>query len=203
MNIFKFAPVTMFVGLPGCGKTTFASAIVYKCLKKKRRVLSNVPIKGALEYNFLDDFGLYEEFAECHCILDEAGIDANNRDWEHTFSDKNKGKDKLDYLKKIRHFKSNLIVLSQTWNDCDIKIRQMTGLLYILKKSIIPGFTVAVPVFRKIDVDEETHEFKELYYKDHPILRLFTSIHIFRPKYYKMFDSWERRTLPYKGLKFY
>lgn len=77
----------------------------------------------------------------------------------------------------------------------------MVGLLHILKKSIIPGLTVAIPVFRKIDVDEETHEFKELYYKDHPILRLFSSIHIIRRKYYKMFDSWDCPKLPSK--KFY
>lgn len=190
MNINKFAPVTMFVGLPGCGKTTFASAIVKKCLKQDKKVFSNVPIKGAYEYNWVDDFGYYDNMRDSIVICDEAGLDINNRDWEKNFD-----KDKLRFLKLIRHYNCKLIVFSQTWNDCDIKVRQMVGLLHILKKSIFPGLTVAVPVFRKIDVDEETHEFKELYYKDHPILRIFSSIHILRCRYYKMFDSWDCPTL--------
>lgn len=203
MNINKFSPVTVFVGLPGSGKSTFAAAITSQVLSlqkkgKNIKVFSNVPILGAFEYNFRQDFGHFEEFKDSIIILDEAGLDACNRNWKDNLDDES-----LEFLKKIRHANSKLICFSQTWDDFDVKIRDLTGMLYILRRSIIPGFTVSIPVFKKIDVDEETHEFKELYFKDHPILRLFTSVRIFRKKYYKMFDSWDMPTLPSKQFSTY
>ena len=113
MNIKNFAPVTMFVGLPGCGKTTFASAIVHKILKLKKKgkninVFSNVPIRGAYQYDWLDDFGYYQNFANSYCICDEAGLDVNNREWEKNFD-----KQKLRFLKLTRHYSCTEIYFSQ------------------------------------------------------------------------------------------
>ena len=79
----------------------------------------------------------------------------------------------------------------------------MVGLLYIVRKSLILGCSVAIPVFRKIDVDEETHDFKEIYYKDFPLLRLFSTKRIIRRFYYKMFDSWDCPELPKKNFDTY
>lgn len=190
----RLSTVTMFVGLPGSGKTTYAASFVKQCIKRKKKVFSNVPIKGAYAYNWKEDFGNFD-MSNAVIILDEAGLDVDNRSWEKNFN-----KDKVEFLKLLRHYHSKLVVFSQTWNDCDIKIRSMVGLLYIVKKSIIPIVTVAVPVFRRIDVDDETHEFKELYYKDFPLLRLLSTKRIIRPFYYKMFDSWECPEKPEKDF---
>lgn len=203
VNINTLSTVTMMVGLPGSGKTTFAASIVKQVIRKNKRskvpirVFSNVPIKGAFSYSWASDFGNFD-MSNSIIILDEAGLDVDNRSWEKNFN-----RDKVEFLKLLRHYHSKMVVFSQTWNDCDIKIRSMTGLLYIVKKSIIPFCTVAVPVVRRIDVDEDTHDFKELYYKDFPLLRIFSTRRIIRPFYYKMFDSWDCPEKPAKEWDVY
>lgn len=190
--------VSMFVGLPGSGKTTFAASLVRYCLKNNIIPFSNVPIFGANAYSWKADFGNFNFDAPGLIILDEAGLDLDNRSWEKNFNFQ-----KVSMLKLLRHYHLKMVVFSQTWNDCDIKIRSMVGKLFIVKQSLFPFTSVAVPVFRRIDVDEETHEFKELYYKDSLIFRLFTCRRIFRPFYYKMFDSWDCPKLPVKNFDKY
>lgn len=195
--------VTMFVGLPGSGKTTFAASLVKYALKQNKNkiaVFSNVPIKGAYQLSWSKDFGNYAMNPEHRniIIIDEAGLEVDNRSWEKNFD-----KHKVSFLKLLRHYECKMVVFSQTWNDCDIKIRSMVGKLFIVKPSLFLGCSVAVPVFRRIDVDEETHEFKELYYKDSLIFRLFSCKRIFRPLYYNMFDSWECPKLPKKEYEIY
>ena len=198
ISLNKLSTVTMFVGLPGSGKTTLAAAIIKKALKsKKYRAFSNVPIYGAFEYSWQKDFGK-ADLSQSIIILDEAGLDVDNRSWEKNFD-----KDKVSMLKLLRHYSSKLIVFSQTWNDCDIKIRSMVGKLFIVRPSLLPFTTVAIPIWRKIDVDEEDHDFKELYYKDSIIFRLFSCSRCFRPAYYNMFNSWEAPSLPERPFKIY
>lgn len=189
--------VTMFVGLPGSGKTTFAASLVRYCNKHNIDTYSNVPIFGAKAYNWRSDFGNFD-MSNSLIVLDEAGLDLDNRAWEKNFD-----KNKVSYLKLLRHTHNKLVVFSQTWNDCDIKIRSMVGKLYIVRPSIFPFTSVAIPIFRRIDVDEDTHEFKELYYKDSFIFRLFSCRRILRPFYYKMFDSWDSPKLPAKVFDTY
>lgn len=128
VKIKTLSTVTMFVGLPGSGKTTYAASFVKQALKRGNKVYSNVPIKGAYEYNWQTDFGNYD-MSNSLIILDEAGLDVDNRSWEKNFN-----RDKVEFLKLLRHYHSKMVVFSQTWNDCDIKIRSMVGLLYIVKR---------------------------------------------------------------------
>ena len=197
ISLKDLSNVTMFVGLPGSGKTSIAASISYMCQKKNIPVWSNVPILGDKIYSWKTHFGKFD-MSNGVIILDEAGLDVDNRSWEKNFD-----KDKVQFLKLVRHYSTKLVVFSQTWNDCDIKIRSMVGKLFICRQSLIPFVTVAIPVWRKIDVDEETHEFKEIYDKDGFIFRLFTCRRIFRPKYYKMFDSWDCPKLAGYPFKIY
>ena len=80
INIKSLSTCNMLVGLPGCGKTTFAASFVKQVLRynkkhkdKQIRVFSNVPIKGALEYSWKEDFGNVD-MSESIIILDEAGL---------------------------------------------------------------------------------------------------------------------------------
>lgn len=187
----------MIVGLPGSGKTTLAAHLVRQAIKKKIRVFSNVYIKGALEFNWSTNFG-YTDMSNSLILLDESGLELDCRNWEKNFK-----KEQVSMLKLIRHYRSKLVVFSQTWNDTDIKIRQMVGKLYILKQSLIPFCSVCIPIWRKIDVDEDDHDFKELYYKDGFFFRIFSCKRIFRPKYYKMFDSFDAPKLKDFDYKIY
>ena len=177
--------VTMFVGLPGSGKTTIAAMLAKHCSKKHILCWSNVPIKGTLQYDWFEHFGNFNMYPGL-IIMDEAGITVDNRNWE-----KNMPKDKVEFLKLLRHYHVKLVIFSQTWNDCDLKLRSMTSKLFIVKRSLLPMTTKAVPVYRTIDVDKETKEFKEIYNKDGLIFSLFSTKRCFRPFYYNMFDSWD------------
>lgn len=198
VNIKSLSTVTMFVGLPGSGKTTIAASIVKYANKHNIKAFSNVPIYGSYMYDWNNDFGIFQNLEKSVIIMDEAGLTADNRAWDKNFTP-----ERVQFLKLLRHYGSKLCVFSQTWNDCDIKIRSMTGKLFIVRKSILPFVTSCIPVFRRIDVDEETKEFKELYYKDHLLSRIFSTKRIFRPAYYKMFDSWDAPKLKEKEFKLY
>lgn len=197
MKFSDLSTVTMFVGLPGSGKTTFASHLVRKCYKKGIRSFSNVPLEGAYEFSFKKNFG-FTDLSSSLIIIDESGLELDCRSWEKNFKP-----NQVQFLKLIRHYHSKIVLFSQTWNDTDTKMRSMVDKLFLVKRSILPGFSSAIPIFRRIDVDEDTKEFKELYYKDGWFFRIFSTKRIFRPLYYKFFDSWDCPSLPEYEYKLY
>ena len=70
----------VYFGVPGSGKTTFAAWVAKRVLKKGGRVWSNVPIKGTIKLNPADDIGKYL-IQDGHVLIDEAGVEYNNRDF--------------------------------------------------------------------------------------------------------------------------
>lgn len=195
MDSKKFSTVNIVAGLPGSGKTTCAAYLTknFTCKKKYKklgyRVYSNIPIISAYPYDFQEEFGKYD-MKNALIICDEAGLVANNRDF------KNFRKCQLEYLKLLRHRSNLLFVFSQTWDDMDLKIRSMSGMTWICKRSTFPFVTKLVPVHRQIGVDEDDKQMKDIFFIDHPIKRFFTTRRFFRPLYYKFFDSYEAPFLP-------
>lgn len=182
--------LTIYFGVPGSGKSTFAASLVRKCNLHKIPVFSNFPIVGAYEYK-CEELGK-TQFDNCKIIIDEAGIEFNNRDFK-SFS-----KENLQFFKLHRHYKTSIDVFSQTYNDMDKKIRTLAQKLYVVKRSIIPYFIVCIPIKKKITIDELTHDICDGYYFDHPLLQIFTSKRIFMPKYWKYFNSYDAPKLPKK-----
>lgn len=195
MNTKKFSVVNIICGLPGAGKTTCAAYLTKYFSSKKKfkkigyRTYSNVPIIGAYPYDFQKEFGVFSMENAC-IICDEAGLVANNRDFK-TFK-----RCALEYLKLLRHRNNLFFVFSQTWDDMDLKIRSMAGMIWICSRSTLPFVTKLVPVRRRIGVDEDSKEMKDIFFIDHPIKRFFTTRRFFRPLYYKLFDSYEAPYLP-------
>ena len=71
------------------------------------------------------------------------------------------------------------------------------NMLWLCKKSLIPCFTTYKKVYKKVDIDEQTHEPTDMYY-----ISLFTAWKwLYRPRYYKLFDSFEAPELPDYGGK--
>lgn len=180
--------ITIYFGLPGAGKTTIAAHNASKCLKHGMNVYSNVPIVGTIPYS-AEDLGVFQ-LENGRVILDEAGIEFNNRDF------KSFKKSALMFFKLHRHYGLSIDVFSQGWDDMDKKIRTLAQRYYLVKRSIIPFFIVKVPIRRRIGVNEFTKEICDTYSIDHGLLSLFTCERIFAPSCWKLFDSFECPSLP-------
>ena len=178
-----------YFGVPGSGKTTIASWLARNELKKKkgnRKVWSNVPIKGTYKLD-KEDLGRYN-ISDGRIILDECGTEFDNRNFKKNFTD-----EQVKFFKLHRHYGVDINCFSQFWNDIDIKLRNLSTKLYLLKKSVIPFFIVRKEIGKKISINKETKEIIDEYY----FKKLATKWY-FAPKVWKMFVTDERPELPEK-----
>ena len=185
----NFSPVNLIIGTPGAGKTSFL-AMLAKKYSKTCTVYSNTPIKGTILINDKDvgyfNFACFGKPAVL--LLDESGIAYNNRDFKNgLMSDPMR----LTYWKLVRHYHCTIFVASQGL-DVDKKIRDLSESMFIIKKGLIPHTSIIQPVIRKIDVDKLSHQLVDSYIIGGKVL----SKRIFRPLYYKYFDSWTAPVLP-------
>ena len=65
--------LSVYFGVPGSGKTTFASYLAKKDLKHGLKVYSNVPIVGTYRLEPKQDIGIYM-IEDARLIIDEASI---------------------------------------------------------------------------------------------------------------------------------
>ena len=187
--MLKFGSVNYVFGSPGSGKTTLCSKIIQYYNKKKIKTYSNFPCKGAI---LIDDESIgYYNFNDSVIVLDEAGISYSNRD-----ACNKRGlmqdKQRLQYWKLVRHYRAQIIVVSQSWNDVDKKVRDLANYYFYIRRSIIPGFTVVRPIFKVVDIDETSHEPADMYKFD----VFWHNMWIWRRKWYKFFDSYDCPSLP-------
>lgn len=183
--------LSIYFGVPGTGKTTMAAYLTRKSLKKGIPVYSNVPIKGAY---MLDKFDLgIHDLRNCTVIIDEAGVDFNNRDF------KAMTKDMIYFLKYHRHYQCTVHVFSQSHEDMDITFRRLAYRYYVMKKSIIPGLITCRRIVRKIGIDQMTNQIADKY--------AFVPWWLFGIRWinarplWKMFDSYNTKELKPKTFK--
>lgn len=192
--------VSLYFGLPGCGKTTLLTAHAIKAVKDKRykNVYSNVYLSvPGVTYIDNDCIGRYN-LSNAKILIDEATLFADSRAYKE-FS-----KDKLSYFLEHRHYNVDIELFTQQWDGVDRKIRVITDRVYYVFKTHILGlwfteyyripYGIIIPDPKK-DGSEKLGEIVQGYCKPSFFVRLF-SHKIFRPMYYKYFDSWERRELP-------
>lgn len=137
----------VYFGLPGSGKTTFAAYIASRCAKNKRDCYSNFPLQTCYALNCKEDLGVHH-IEESDIIIDEAGIEYNNRDY------KTLPKNNIYFFKYHRHYKDNVYVFSQSYDDMDITIRRLAARFYLMRPSMIPGFVVRKEIGRGLGIDE-------------------------------------------------
>ena len=189
--IFKRkATFTIYFGVPGSGKSTMAAYLAKKAFKKKNTVYSNVAIKGAYEIK-KSDIGNYD-ISDGLLILDEAGLDYNNRNYKK-FTD-----EETDFFKKHRHYNVDVALFSQDFEDMDIKLRKLCTTYFLMKKSIVPFFIERRRIDKKIGIDKETKQIIEQYSFAFLGRRL-----IFAPSTWKFFETHERKLLPKKVFRKY
>lgn len=189
---------------PGVGKTTLACKIALH-----ESIRSHYGRKGCYDYIFLNfehtvpgvricdtiELGKWTFPRNSLVILDEAGIEYNNRKYK-SFPEY-----AIKWYKKHRHYGVDVILISQEV-DIDITLMRLIADLSILYK--MGPFTLSRAIYRKIVPDKEKHELKHGYFFAH-VLQIFlpflkTWKLTFRPLYYKYFDTYECDDLPVRDF---
>ena len=187
--------ITCYFGVPGVGKTTFASKIAQNELKriqkgksKYKNVYTNFYCKGCMKIEFSD---LRDNIVrDALIVFDELTLDADNRcfkDFPLAIR---------DYLVLHRHVGVDIVYLTQNYSAIDLKIRHLTQELWYMSRSVIPlltEFTYAKRIYRQININENTSELTLGYRFCNFLESLFVSNmkYCFRRSYYKYFDSYE------------
>lgn len=204
--------LSVYFGLPGAGKSTFAAYLAAQCnkesllvrfarkhydendifkkivdtgklgfvnLRMHTDVYSNVPILGAYEIDSRTDVG-FNQFSNGKLIIDEAGIDYNNRSY------KSMPKETIKWFKLHRHYKMSVDVFSQSFEDMDVTLRRLAYRYYLVKKSLIPNVICIRRIRRRIGINQDTHQIEDQYE-----FVMFGTKRIYAPSYYKYFDSYD------------
>lgn len=190
----------LFFGLPGVGKSTLMTKLIYDFSYARKRKYKNiycneyVTIPGVIHISN-DDIGKYD-IRDGAVFIDEASLFADNRDF------KNFGKNKLQYFVMHRHKNVDVYFFTQYYNGIDLKLRNLCNNVFYMYKPLLTGHWVTkyyrinygIMIPSKQD-SQKMGEIVEGYSKPSILQRIFCH-RIWRPKYYKYFDSFKDWYLP-------
>lgn len=191
--------VSMFFGLPGAGKTTLLASMAIKALKKKKyqNVYSNVHLNiDGIKFITAKDLMVYN-IHDGLILFDEASIDFNGRLF------KQQSMKVIEFFLLHRHPRTDICVFSQA-NNIDKTIRTIADRCYYIHKGILTGhwfskyYRIPYTMFLKDKNDTSGDNPGEInfgYYKPDFFTRVFCTW-VYRPKYYKYYDSWAFPELP-------
>lgn len=205
--------VSVYFGLPGAGKSTFAASLANRCFGESRivRLLRRhsgrfpvfqcwldagrvwiFPLRQSVPvYSNVPIIGAYKLTAKedvgVYDIRDgKLIIDEAGIEYNNR-NYKSMKQETIEWFKLHRHYRMSVDVFSQSFEDMDITLRRLAYRYYLVQKSLIPGFIVLRRIHRKIGIDPITHQFCDFY--SWAFLGLGNR-RIYAPKYYKYFDSY-------------
>lgn len=186
--------ISLYFGLPGCGKTTLISKFAIEAIrgKKYKNVYCNIPlnIDGIIKIDE-NDLGKYQ-IENGLVIFDESTIAFDSRQFNK------RSKAILDFFMLHRHYGCDILLMAQGWNTCDLRIRQITDRVYYVYKGKVLGkwwskywripYDILFPDPKR--GNEGLGQIIQGYRKPPLINRIFAKT-CFRPRYYRYFDSWD------------
>lgn len=192
--------VSLYFGLPGAGKTTIMAEHAKRALRRKSpytNVYSNVKLNlEGITYIENADLGKFL-LKDGIVLIDEATLEFDSRDF------KNFSKRLIEFFLLHRHYNLDIELYTQQWDGVDRKIRVITDRVYYIYKGLLSGkffsryyrvpYGIIIPDPKQ--GSEKLGEIVQGYCKPGLFGRLFGGW-IFRPLYYKYFDSWEAPQLP-------
>lgn len=144
--------ISVYFGSPGSGKTTMAVRELYKLRKLYRYTFANFGCSCCTGKDDINLAGLGNwTFPEnSYIAIDEAGIEYNNRKF------KTLSQGTIEWYKLHRHYKCDLSIWSQSWDDMDITLRRLADRLYYIKK--LGPFTLIRRVYKRVTVDKQSQQ---------------------------------------------
>lgn len=174
--------ITGIFGLPRSGKSTYLAKLANKYIKKGIKVYSNFYIQGCYQLDF-NTLGILN-YSDCVILIDEISLFCDCRAWKN-FDD-----NLIYFFTNHGHYNVDIVYCSQSYGDCDKKIRNLTSDLYYIRS--LGAFSSVRRISKVISVDKDIKDGYEL----SGLPRIF-----YRKRYYKMFDSFVRRELPDNSAK--
>lgn len=201
--------ITGVFGLPRAGKSTFLAWCAEQALNGKPicagkrswkipltehthydAVYCNFPLYGCRKFNF-DDLGNLM-FENCLILIDEIMLFCDSRNWK-TFGEN------LKYFFAMHgHYHVDVIYCSQSFKDCDLKIRDRTQQLCFIRKSgLLNGYSLIIPLIKNMDT--VNGQPMDWYDKAPPLACSWLR----RSRYYWRFDSYARAEFPPVPVEFW
>lgn len=177
----KDGRLTLVMGKAGSGKSTYMGMLVKRANKRHMPVYSNHHVLGATKLEHTD-LGRYN-FHDCVIIIDEAQLHYDSRDFK-SFSIENKF-----FFSNFRHFGIEIYILSQSFEDLDVKIRRQAQYMYICQP-FIKGILYMQKIRMHFDVSEDETDIIVIYHKSIFGLRFHFAFLV-----WKYFDSFSMPTL--------
>lgn len=147
--------LVLIMGKPGSGKSTLMAHLVKKSIKQGRKVYTNQHVLGAhyLNPDWLGKYMLYD----VDIIIDEAQLVWDNREFGK-FS-----KDMKYFISNYRHMKCRLWIISQSYEDLDVKIRRQAHHIYIMQPSWLPFTIMLQKVRMRFGINEQGNNIETLF----------------------------------------
>lgn len=203
--------ISLYFGLPRCGKTTMLAKIAYEETKrickgksKYECVYSNVPLSlpdDQMQHFKVIKFSWLGKYDICRSLvlIDEASLMCDNRDYK-SFAQESK-----EFFLLHGHYQDDVIFFNQAWDALDKKIRVITDRVFYIYKLPILGrwyskcyrvpYGIIIPDPKKDD-NQKLGEIIQGYCKPSLFERIFLCQRLWRRRYYRYFDSWDRPDLP-------
>lgn len=189
--------ISLYFGLPRSGKTTTIAYLAKKNSKKYKHVYINVHMKNLpsnCEYLPVSYLGKYN-ITDALILIDEASLQFDNRDYKSLNSSFR------DWLMLHGHYGCDIYFFCQIYNAVDVKIRRLCENVFRIRKgNIFRSISVIerIPYGQFVGTVKDNErsrgtrygDIDEGYYRLPFFVRLFSK-RIFRPFYYRYFNSWE------------